>query len=81
MIEEKWEYNEAVHQLFIDLRKAYISVRMEGLYIILIQFGIPMKLVTLIKMCLNEAYSWVRVGKHLSDMLRIRNGLKQRAAL
>jgi len=36
-----------------------------------------MKLVRLIKMCLNEIYSTVRVGKHLSDMFPIRNGLKQ----
>ena len=40
-----------------------------------------MKLVRLIKMCLNEACSTVRVGKHLSDMFLVRNGLKQRAAL
>ena len=36
-----------------------------------------MKLVRLIKMCLNETYSRVRVGKNLSDMLPIMNGLKQ----
>jgi len=40
-----------------------------------------MKLVSLIKMCLNETYSRVRVGKHLSDMLPVRNGLKQGDAL
>jgi len=32
-------------------------------------------------MCLNETYSRVRVGKHLSDMFPIRNGLKQGDAL
>jgi len=51
---KKWEYNEAVHQLFIDFKKAYDSVRREVLYKILIEFGIPMKLVRLIKLCLNE---------------------------
>ena len=49
------------------------------MYNILIEFGIPMKLVRLIKMCLNEAYSRVRVGKNL--MFSIRNGLKQGAAV
>jgi len=36
-----------------------------------------MKLVKLIKMCLNETYSKVQVGKHLSHKLPIKNGLKQ----
>jgi len=40
-----------------------------------------MKLIRLIKMCLNETCSTVGVGKHLSDMFCIRNGLKQRDAL
>jgi hypothetical protein len=40
--EKNWECNEAVHQLFIDLMKAYDSVRKEVLYNILIESGIPM---------------------------------------
>jgi hypothetical protein len=32
-------------------------------------------------MCLNETYSKVRVGKHLSDSFPIQNGLKQGDAL
>jgi len=70
-----------VHQLFIDVKKAYDSVRREVLYNILIEFGIPKKMVTLIKMCLTETYSGVWVGKNLSDMFPIRNGLKQGDAL
>ena len=54
MLEKNWEYNEAVHQLFMDFKKAYDSVRKEILYNILIQFGIHMKLVSLIKMCLKR---------------------------
>ena len=45
------------------------------------EFGVPMKLVRLIQMCLTETYSRVRVGKNLSDMFPIRNGLKQGDAL
>ena len=47
------------------------------MYNILIEFGIPMKLVRLLKMCLNETYSRFRVDKHLSNMFPIKNGLKQ----
>ena len=70
-----------MHQSFIEFKKVYDSVRKEVLCNILIEFGIPMKLVRLIKMCLNGTYSRVRVGKHLSDVFPIRNGLKQGDAL
>jgi hypothetical protein len=62
-----------VHQLFIDFRKAYDSVRREVLYNI--------ELVTLIKMCLNETYSKIRIGRHLSGIFPIQNGVKQGDAL
>jgi hypothetical protein len=74
---KKWEYNETVHQLFIDFKKAYDLVRRKVLPSILIEFGVPMKLLRLIKMCLNEMYSKVCIGKHLSDNVPIQNGLKQ----
>jgi len=73
----EWEYNDAVHQLFIDFKKAYDSVRREILCNILIEFAIPLKLVRLIKESLTETYSRIQVGKHLSDVFPIRNGLKQ----
>jgi hypothetical protein len=62
ILKKKWEYNGVVHQLFVDFKKAYDSVRREVLYNILIEFGIPLKLERLIKMCLNETYSRVRGG-------------------
>jgi len=68
ILEKKWEYSVAVHQLFIDVKNAYDSVKREVLYNILIEFSVPLKLVRLITMCLNETYSRVQVGKHLSDM-------------
>jgi hypothetical protein len=40
-----------VHQLFVDFKKAYDSLRREVLYSILIKFGVPTKLVRF-KMCL-----------------------------
>jgi hypothetical protein len=36
-----------------------------------------MKLLRLIKMCLNEMYSKVCIGKYLYDNFPIQNGLKQ----
>ena len=55
-LKKKWEYNEEVHHLFIDFKKAYDSVRKEVLYKILIESGIPRKLVRLVKMSLTEKH-------------------------
>jgi hypothetical protein len=45
ILEKKWEHIE---------NKAYDSVRREIFYNLLTGFGVAMKLVGLIKMCLNE---------------------------
>jgi len=45
ILEKKLEYNEAVHQFFTDFKTSSIDL--------LIEFGIPMKMVRLIKMCVN----------------------------
>jgi hypothetical protein len=65
----------------MDFKKACDSVRRDVLYNTLVQFGVPRKLVRLIKIYLNETYSKVRIGKHLSDSFPIQNVLKQRDAL
>jgi hypothetical protein len=44
---------------------------------ILIESGTALKVARLIKMCLNESYSRVRIGKQMSDVFSIKNGLKQ----
>ena len=60
-----------MYQLFVNLKKAYDSVRREVLYNVLNEFGIPMKLVRLIKIRVNETYSRVGTGKRLSDIILI----------
>jgi hypothetical protein len=49
ILEKKFEYNETAHQLFIDFKNAYDSVWKEELYNILLEFGVPTKLVRLLK--------------------------------
>jgi hypothetical protein len=41
----------------MDFKKAYDSVWREVLYDVLIEFGVVLELVVLIKMCLNETGS------------------------
>jgi hypothetical protein len=81
ILEKKWEFNGTIHQLLIDFKKAYDSVRREVLYNILIEFGISRKLVGLIKMCLKETYSTVHIDKIQTDKFPIQNCLKQGDAL
>jgi hypothetical protein len=47
------------------------------------EFGVPTNLVRLIKIYLNETYSYneVRIGKYLSHNFPFQNGLKQGDAL
>jgi hypothetical protein len=74
-------YNEIVLQLLVEFKEAYDSVRKEGLYNNLIEFGIPMKLVRLIKMFLNETHNKIRIGKNLSFYFPIQIDLQQGDAL
>jgi hypothetical protein len=55
------------------LNKAYGSVRREVLYNILVEFGVPTKLV---KIWLKKMYSNLRIGKHLSDKFPIERSQK-----
>jgi hypothetical protein len=64
-----WEYNETVHQLFIGFKKAYGSIIEEVLYNVVIELDVPMKLVRLINICLNEPYIKARIGEHLIRFL------------
>ena len=51
------------------------------MYNILIEFDIPMKIVRLIEMCLNETCRRDPIGNNLSDMFPIKSGVKQRDVL
>jgi hypothetical protein len=55
-----------VHKLFKNLKKTHDLVRRELLYDNLLEFGIKSKVVELIKICLNDTYSRVGIGKNLS---------------
>ena len=52
--------------IYKGLNKVCKSVRREVLSNVLIKFVIPMKLIVL-RMCLNEMYNKVQIGKYLSD--------------
>jgi sorting nexin-29 len=69
-----WEFDVDIHQLFIDFRQAYDSIRREKLYDILSTFGIPTKLIRA-TMCRTKCK--VKIGAELTDELLVGQGLKQ----
>lgn len=65
ILENKYEYTGSVHELFIDFKKTYVSVKGEGLYNILNAFGICKQVVCWLSskvcMCVTVVF-WLRVG-------------------
>jgi hypothetical protein len=78
---KKWGYNGTFHQLFIDFKKVYDSLRGEVLYNILTEFTIPRKLIGLIIMCVNYMYSTACLDRNLAYNFPIQNSLKEEDAL
>jgi hypothetical protein len=64
-----------VNRRFVEFQKTYYSFRMDVFYNVLVEVGVCMKLFSVIKMCLTETYTRVRLGKSLSEMCPIKNGL------
>jgi hypothetical protein len=71
------ESKPIVSLVVVIQKEVYNLVRREVLYSIPLEFVVHMKLLKLIKICLNEAHSKVRMGKYLSDKFPTQNGLEQ----
>jgi hypothetical protein len=67
--------------LFIDFKKAYDSIHRESLWNILREFGIPGKLIGLIKMCIEDSRGIVISDGLRSEPFEITTGLRQGDAL
>jgi sorting nexin-29 len=77
LIEKIYEFRQNIWQLFVDFKKAYDSIHRQSLYNIMEEFGIPQKLVTLTKMCMENTQYKIRVESTVSEAFEVRTGLKQ----
>jgi len=76
-----YEYNIALHQLFIEFKQAYDSINREKLILILEAFKIPTKLINLIGMALRNTTGRVKLQNMMTEEFEINKGLRQVDAL
>ena len=81
ILEKCLEHNINTYHLFVDFRSAYDCIKREALYEAMVEFGIPHKLVRLVKATMTNVRSRVRVEQDLSTPFHSRTGLRQGDAL
>jgi sorting nexin-29 len=77
ILERTCEYKLDIHQLYIDYKQAYDTINTTELVEIMKEFGIPMKLVTLVKMTLENTNSKMKIQGKLSPSFETVIGLRQ----
>ena len=80
LIEKAIKHNTKVFLLFVDLRKAYDSVSRDLVWLILSQYGVPAKLVSLIRSFHDDMQAGISVGDSVAQIV-VSNGLKQGCVL
>jgi len=81
MMEKFYEFGKNVHMCFVDFKQAYDSIVRNNLWAALEEFGIPKKLIDLIKACNTNTMCKVKFGHGTSDSFEVSIGLKQGDAL
>jgi hypothetical protein len=76
-LEKACEYKVDIHQLYIDYKQAYDTINRAKLVEIMKEFGIPMKLVRLIKMTIANTHSKVKIQGKLLPSFATTTGLRQ----
>jgi hypothetical protein len=76
-LEKFFEYSVDIHMLFRDFKQAFVSVNRRALYVALLNFGIPVKLINLIQMIKSQTISKVLVGNQANRVIQVRSGVRQ----
>ena len=77
ILEQSKEWNAPRYANFIDFEKAFESIHQDSLWKILRHYGIPLKLVNVIKMLYSDFKSQVICNTALTDALSVTMGVKQ----
>lgn len=77
ILEKTNEYKTNTYHLFVDFRAAYDSIKREQLYIAMLEFGLPLKLIRLTRMTLEGACCKVKIQNDKSMDFQCNKGLRQ----
>ena len=77
LVEKVIEHNTKVFLLFVDFRKAYDSVPRQALWCALRKYGIPEKLIALVRSFHEGMLATVTVRGEESSPFSVTNGLRQ----
>ena len=81
ILEQSKEWNAPRYANFIDFEKAFESIHQDSLWKILRHYGIPLKLVNVIKMLYSDFKSQIISNTALADAFGVTTGVKQRCIL
>jgi len=70
-----------VYLLFVDFKQAYDSIARSTLWNVMVQLGIPAKLVRMVKACMKNSRCKVKFNSVLSKEFTMTTGVRQGDAL
>lgn len=76
-ISKYWEYNKEFHGIFIDFSKAYDSLDRAKIWDKMKKFGVPRKLINLIKMTIEGSRCKVKIDGTMSESFEVKTGVRQ----
>ena len=77
ILEQSNEWNDTIYANFVDFEKAFDSLHRDSLWKILRHYGIPAKIVNVIKMLYCNFSAQVICGSELTETFEVKTGVKQ----
>ena len=81
IVEKSYELNCETHHLFIDFKAAYDTINREELWLILVELGLPNKLIRMIRATMSGVMCCIKIQGSFSDFFESKGGLRQGDAL
>jgi len=81
IVQKSYELNCETHHLFIDFKAAYDTIIREELWLILVELGLPNKLIRLLRATMSGVMCCIKIQGSFSEFFESKGGLRQGDAL